>query len=149
MLVITFISKLCSRTSKGVSGGACWQSWTPIYNRQDSHKISLNKTLNLELGLITNQFHEFQWFTICRRTCRNNIESVPKVYKKSNNTNTRHEPRGRRPMYQANQGPTRWRTRPNLDQTSSNWGHTSTRPLKKPKYTTNFWPNCTNNFLMQ
>jgi hypothetical protein len=32
MLVFTFISKLCSRTSKELSVGACWRSLTHIFN---------------------------------------------------------------------------------------------------------------------
>jgi hypothetical protein len=34
---------------------------------------------------------------ICRRICQNNIENVPKVYKKDNNTKPDMSSRGRRP----------------------------------------------------
>jgi hypothetical protein len=41
---------------------------------------------------------------ICRRICQNNIENVPKVYKKDNNTNTRHELKGEKAHNQVKQG---------------------------------------------
>jgi hypothetical protein len=57
-----------------------------------------------------------------------------KVYKKHNNTNIRHEPKGRRPTYQANQGPVMRRTSPNPKQTVSNWRQPPIGSIKKPTW---------------
>jgi len=93
----------------------------------------LKWTPNLELGLINNKFHKFWWFIFCRRTCWNNIENVPKVYKKYNNTNTQHEPKGEKAHNQAKQGPNERRTRKNPNQITSSPRQTHIGPLKRSK----------------
>ena len=99
--------------------GSCWRSLTPISNHQFSHKICTNghQTQKQDLKLIIST--SFGDYSFCRRTCQDYIGKEPKVYKKCNIVDIRHEPKGRQPTYQQNQGPKEWKTRPNSNQTIS------------------------------
>ena len=88
---------------------------------------------NLELGLITNEFHEVWWFTICRKTCQDNARNMPKVQKEHSKTNTRQAPNGTRPIYLANKGLVRWRKK---SKTFSKWHQTLQDPSRGWKKTT-------------
>ena len=67
------------------------------------------------------------------RTCQDYIGKEPKVYKKCNIVEIRHEPKGRKPTYQQNQGLKEWRTRPNSNQTISTSQNTTMGQVKKLK----------------
>ena len=45
-------------------------------------------------------------------TCLNNKDNTPKMHNKTRRNITHHEPKGRSPTYQANQGLARWRKKP-------------------------------------
>ena len=54
----------------------------------------------------------FGVYMFLKGTCLNNKDNTPKMRNKTRRNITHHEPKGRRPTYQANQGLARWRKKP-------------------------------------
>ena len=85
----------------------------------------LKWTSNLELGLITNQFHKFWWLFIYRRTYQDTQKMSLKCTRNTSKHTLDMSPKGRRLTIRQIKGPDKWRTssksKPN--QLNSTWNH--------------------------
>ena len=69
---------------------------------------------------------------ICRRTCRNNIENVFKVYKEHSKTNIRHKPKGEKAHLLGRSGPKHVENKTKNEANHLEIGSTLIGPTKKP-----------------